>query len=464
MNEEGRREAVARALKAADESSDIERVRVPWRDEQATRVVVKLPLEAVVLNPNSHRIRSQLESHPDRDVVRPDPFGEEAQALLASLLRATEGYVDLLNDLREYGQRDYGVATAVGVLVNANTRAVALRELDPHGHIRVATLPADASAKDIARLELQLQVKRDLKQDYTFSNELLFIEEMKREYGFTDEETAKELGWAASSEPREIEKGAKRVRQSTRTLAMIQELRNRSGETLPLTFFDDKRQHLTDLDDAYESLKTTDPLGAELLKETRLLGILGGTYYRELRKVKPDMIGEYVIPSLSEQETIKPMFAPIIESELTSADRPEGLALLGGDGDGSDQLDSQRVTAQVRAFVSVLAKSQGQEEVRIPTAQGHVTVGREAFVSAVAEALDDSVSLADADEKSEKSLEGPLKLIKDARHKTQKGLEAFSKVHSRDGFESGKFKFEVRKLATAVEALKKELEKTETDG
>ena len=171
-----------------------------------------------------------------------------------------------------------------------------------------------------------------------------------------------------------------------------------------------------------------------------------------------------MIPSLSEQETIKPMFAPIIESELTSADRPEGLALLGGDGDGSDQLDSQRVTAQVRAFVSVLAKSHGQEEVRIPTAQGHVTVGREAFVSAVAEALDDSVSLADADEKSEKSLEGPLKLIKDARHKTQKGLEAFSKVHSRDGFESGKFKFEVRKLATAVEALKKELEKTETDG
>jgi hypothetical protein len=453
MNEAARREAISKALEAAEAKPDAERIRIPWKGGTETFPVVVVPLDAVVLNPQSHRIKAQLESDERRGSVASDPHGEEAQQALTDLLTATEGFEDLKENLKEKGQLDVGVVTRAGVLVNANTRAVALRAIDPHGFISVAVLPPDASARDLARLELQLQIKRDFKQDYTFSNQLLIIEEMKREYKFSDEETAKELDWAASSDPKSVKEGTQRVQQATRMLAMIQELRSRSENRIPLTFFDDKRQAMIDLDQAYEQGKKSDVAGAELLKEARFAGILGGTFYRELRKLDAATAVDYVVSSLSEQEYIEPVFEAITQaSEPAVTTDPEGLDLLGGDDPATED---QKAIATIRSFVNVLAESHGRDEVEVDRPNGKVTLDRETFVSAVAEAIEESVELAGADERNEKSLEGPLRLVRESRIKTQRAHEGFLKAHNRPGFDTGKFRYELKQLETAVEALRK---------
>ncbi|MEI2815870.1 MAG: hypothetical protein V9E99_05370 [Microthrixaceae bacterium] len=115
-----------------------------WKGTSQTLPVVKVPLAATVLNPRSHRIRGELESRGDEaDVVTSDPYSGEAQDLIARILRETKGFDDIKAALeRDGGQRDPGVITHKGLLVNVNTRRVALGDLGAE-YIDVAVLPAD---------------------------------------------------------------------------------------------------------------------------------------------------------------------------------------------------------------------------------------------------------------------------------------------------------------------------------
>src|SRR5947209_2225104 len=123
-----RKEQVKRALDAHDPAREAT-IQMMWKNQSKVFPLVRLGLEYLLLNPRSHRIRAQLESDMQTDLIRDDPFSDEAQEALARILRETEGFARLKTNLAEEGQRDAGIVTSAGILVNANTRAVALREL-----------------------------------------------------------------------------------------------------------------------------------------------------------------------------------------------------------------------------------------------------------------------------------------------------------------------------------------------
>ena len=91
-----------------------------------------------------------------------------AEIIAAIIRKDIEGYEDLRANLQADEQRQPGVITRVGLLVNANRRAVALRENGAR-YIHVAVLP-DATADEVSDLELTLQVQRDFREDYSFTN------------------------------------------------------------------------------------------------------------------------------------------------------------------------------------------------------------------------------------------------------------------------------------------------------
>jgi hypothetical protein len=163
-NESARKQAIVEALAEAANNPDVERIQLPWRGSQIKATVVRLPLDAVVLNPRSHRIRSQLESSRDAAAVKSAPFEDSAQRLITEILRGTEKFDDLKANLKDVGQNEPGVVSVNGLLVNANTRCVALRDINARD-IRVAVLPEDATDADIDRLELNLQMVRDFRRD-----------------------------------------------------------------------------------------------------------------------------------------------------------------------------------------------------------------------------------------------------------------------------------------------------------
>ena len=127
VTNEARRKAIEGALEAHKPGNEL--LHLPWQESSSDFKVVKLPVDTVLLNPRSHRIRAQLESHPEHKLVDEDPHSEKAQEIIAQILREGEGYQELKTNLREVGQRDAGAITRYGLLVNANRRVVALRDL-----------------------------------------------------------------------------------------------------------------------------------------------------------------------------------------------------------------------------------------------------------------------------------------------------------------------------------------------
>ena len=322
---------IEKALDGHDDSDP--RVKLPWKDGTKIFPVVKVPLSSVLLNPDSHRIKADLESHDRLEIVRTDPYGSEAQAIITDLLANQEGFGDLKRNLKEEGQRDHGVIARNGRLVNANRRAVALRQLDSHGYIDVAVLPPDAGAAEIDRLELKLQVSADLREDYTFTNELLFVFDLVHEHGFNKEKVAAELRWAKSSSDADMKKGRERVDQHLRILGYIRDLQARCGKRLKLSRFDEAKESLQDLDRRSEMIVLSDPYGAQRLRDARLAGILVGLGYKPLRSIDENFVEHWLVDVLAEDDTFGTYADQLTSPRLSLADSetPPGLKPLGDD-------------------------------------------------------------------------------------------------------------------------------------
>jgi hypothetical protein len=282
-----RKRAVLEALKALDEPGQgpKETYRLTFRGSPLLLPVINLPLKQVLLNPNTHRLRAQMESDPRAAKIKESMYSDASQHLIAEMLREDpsnpgkidDDFVELRDDIKDRGQLDPGVVSRDGVLFNGNTRAVALRDLK-NAYVRVAVLPPNASAEDFDVLELTLQVQKDLKRDYSFANELLMIEEQIDRYEKPIDEVAKLL----NRRPRTVQQLLWILQQIRKMQAMSATMINGTESRLPLTFFNDHQGKLEELYRTYQSLGKKDPAGADRMQLARLLGVV-------LKKSKTDL-------------------------------------------------------------------------------------------------------------------------------------------------------------------------------
>ena len=153
----------------------------------------------------------------------PIPYGPQAQSLIAHLLRETPGFERIKNALANDGQLFPGVLTTGGVLVNANTRAVALRDLREQ-YVKVVVLPADAGPKEITELELRLQMEQEVKQEYSFTSQLLFIEDLINSGNYTTLEVGRALRPSLTTSKRDTKAATDLVEGELRLLGLIREV------------------------------------------------------------------------------------------------------------------------------------------------------------------------------------------------------------------------------------------------
>jgi len=151
--------------------------------------------------------------------------------------RKPDDLAGLRDSLLKEGQAEPGVMTFDGVLVNANTRAVVIREFDDPAkkYLRVAVLPSHASPDELSLLELRLQMQKPLKVDYSLTNELLFIEELSSERELKDGQIAKELRIF----PENDKKGAAEVNLRLKLLDLIRNLQLIPSQRIPITSLTD---------------------------------------------------------------------------------------------------------------------------------------------------------------------------------------------------------------------------------
>lgn len=452
-SESAREQRISEAKRAADADAHSEKVRVPWMDAHTTLTVVSIPLDCVVLNPRSHRIRADLESHPDCETIAVNPFSNDAQAAIAAVVAGQEGFADLCESLHEHGQRDPGVVTAKGVLVNANRRAVALRN-NGQEYIRVGVLPSDAGDREIDQLELRLQMQKEYKEPYSFTNELLFVKDLITVYGYSAERIAIELGWAASSDTRQLARGRAQVEQCIRILDVIRGFQHSSGEGVPIKRFDGAKQSLIELDDALQKVRGRED-AARRIRDMRIAGILAGLGYEPLRQVDEDFVEEYLYPHMSESEDPKLVCCA---DELTAVpgasetQDPSGLELI--DALRLPEEDPPRDPGPLLGLVAQV-EATGRGRVPVPPGSNPVIVSRDWLEESLRPVILRAADEARDSRRADQSAGAPVAFIDAAIKKVQKASDAHDQARGRPGFDAKKLEFRLKKLAKCVEELRK---------
>lgn len=262
-------ELVEQRLKElAADSSLQETLTVEWRTKPLVVQVIDMPVESLYYNPGTHRIRAQRSFDPARDrLLDENPWTEESQDYLRHLLQAEpsdpakrdKDFEELKESLKDFKQNEPGLITREGVLVNGNTRAVALSELGV-AYIRVGVLPESCTWADINSVELSLQLRHDTRRPYSYINRLLTIEE----------EVA--AGRQLADIAKEFRIRTTTAEQDLWVLACLKDLTERSKTEqaqLRLLDFEDAQEKLRELHRAYGKAAKANREKAELLKESR---------------------------------------------------------------------------------------------------------------------------------------------------------------------------------------------------
>ena len=432
---------IAEITAKVDESTETH--SVPWQNDRQPLSVINLSLDSVLLNPKSHRIRAQIESHSQASVLEHDPFSEPAQEIIEAILAETVGFQALVDSLRESGQLDPGIITHAGVLVNANTRAVALRRIGEE-YIRVGVLPSGATEKEIIELEARLQLARDYKQDYTLTNELLFVKE-QIDAGTLIEDLAILLGKAQSRDRQHLRKGVSEIEKSLRILQHIREVQMLSGGAIPLTFFDPHESALTEADNAYIAIRDQDQVQARRVRDGRITGVLVGVIYRNLRNWDTDQfLRDYVEPQFVGDEALSALAnGSQAEEDSGGPEDDDGLRILELAEASTDMtIDPSRLLATVARHYGASDESQ---------VGGGVTKAQ--LYDEVQERITQAAEEREQDKRDERRQSTPIKLVREARQKVVRAREALNRSTRGDSFEHGKLNYEMRQLRKELDAL-----------
>jgi len=284
-----RRALIEREVEAHRDTNPTATYKITFRGQDEYLPVIRVNPGRLLLNTKNNRLAGQLNDHPRKSLVLADPFSSVSQEILAKLLEETDQFKDLKDQLKILGQKEPGLITREGLLVNGNTRVAALRQLHAD-YVEVAVLPRNVTDDDIFSLEMSLQVQNLVHQDYTFTNELLLMQRFLREGG-SKKDLATKMGW--------IRGGESKVSLRMRLLQYIEDVRSLTTPPRPYKEFDSKEQHLKDLDGDYQRLKNEGDIeAAESLKWSRLTAIFLKLNKDQVRAIDEDFVSKDLISRL----------------------------------------------------------------------------------------------------------------------------------------------------------------------
>lgn len=356
-------------------AEDGAKVTIDWRGEPRHLYVISMPVDMLYFNPDTHRIRAQRALDPVRNkAIDEEPWGEAAQGYLHDLLRQRPAnpdqtdpdYTALMDELDDVGQREPGIVSPHGILVDGNTRAAALIDLG-EPNIRVGVLPNDTSRQDINTVELSLQLRKDRRRDYSYINRLIAIdEELGR--GRSETDVAKDFNIKPATLQRDRW-------VYNLILDSIDRSKTDDGASLRLIDFEQHQEKLRELHRDYTKLSTTDPDAAKRLMQSRLAMVLLDYSKTSLRLAEADFHTRYVESRLP--EGLKPTVAasaPVSVPGIPGATLPSA---------SSDSAATEALTNQLLRAKAVCRDGNVASPSEIAEASSVMKQARETFDIAV---------------------------------------------------------------------------------
>lgn len=437
---DARIDAIRKALDVYEQSATKRTDEIEFRGKKVLLPVVTLTPNVLLLNHNNARLSAQLVDHPRRDEVFKNPSSIEAQGVLGELLRATDKFKDLKVQIESLGQQRPGLITHDGLLINGNTRVVALREINSPG-VDVAVLPADANSEDLLEIEMALQMTRLVHQDYTFTNELLLMDRyIKADH--SHKQLATKMGWMRG--------GEKKVETRLRILGVIEEVRGLSSTYLPYHVFDTKEEHLKDLDKEYQTLKNSGDIdAAERMKWSRIAAIFLGVNKDQVRAIDDQFFEEEVEKRIGEDPDARQALERVRRVSVQTKD--DGLDdLLGKSPDSDERLDMKTFVKSMLNDPSV-RQDDGGVSRDLDGLYARVALGARL-------AADEIIK----EERWTSYLIEPSEALREVQMSVRAIIEKFAEVSARQGFDRGKFAFEFKRVQKAVVELGQLVEKRDS--
>lgn len=383
----------------------------------------------------NHRTKAEqlreIKQSRNPDLFSSDPLGSVAQTTQYNILRSQGGFGDLKSDLKERGQREPAIVTAEGVLINGNRRSAALRSLFVDDnymaarYVQCLVLPEDATVEELVDLETELQIARDFKEDYSWVNEALLIEELYDRCNKNFQAVAIRMHREVS----DIQSRYERLQQ----LNQLIELSN--GAYLHVDFGEKE----TPFEELSKHIRNKRPDEAEGVRAVYFLGTLADVNYRDLRHLRRPDAAQLVRAELATDPGLRPL--------LQHADKLETAQVA----DPLDDLLGDRDTSVgIAPVLSLLAQKRRDEMIAIPD-------GPELQVDELFRTIKSAITTAALEAKTEQSdqeaVDEPANRVKKALREIQLATAALPKAQSYKEFDRAELATQVEALQSAMAAL-----------
>jgi hypothetical protein len=409
-----------------------------WPRTERELPVVELETSWVRFSTLNHRTRAEqlreIARTGQRDLFTNDPLGPSAQQAQCRILAGRLGFDDFKKDLAERGQREHAVVTAEGVLINGNRRAAALLSLlhDDNNldgrYIRSLVLPEDATPTELVQLETELQVAKDFKEDYSWVNEALLIEELYNANGRNFDRVAAMM----HREVRDIKEDYEKIQQ----VNQLVELSN--GRWLHVDFepnesaFDELAQYIRN--------KTDDE--KEAVRSVYFLGTLAGVNYRDLRHLRRADCRTLVEAELSGD----PHLAPVLDLAARSNAEPSNQQdqLL------DSVLGEGRDVNSVTRIANLLAKQDRNAPMRLGDGS---TVDLSDVRAQIARAVEKAADEAAEQKKDLTAVSAPITRLEAAIQNIERARDMVDRARALSGWDEAKFKALLKRAEELLDGL-----------
>ncbi len=391
-----------------DSSPDNRRLLPAWPRPDKELRQVDLEVTWLRFSTLNHRTRSEQMRIADQqnrpDLFTADPNGEEAQTQQYQILADQEGFEDLKADLKARGQQQPAVVTAEGVLINGNRRTAALRSLfceedhQPSRYVSCLILPADANVREIVDLETELQIAREFKEDYTWVNEALLIEEIFEREGKDWNKVASRMHKDVSSVRGQFEK----LQQVHQLVALSKGSRHHAD-------FVDNESAFTELTKHVQGKSAEE---AASVRAAYFLGTLTGVKYRTLRHLRR--------PDASQRVRNELQNDPSLRSLLDADDEQQVTDILDDVLGPSDDQQSGDLTS----ILSYMAQHGQGEEVDLDG----MKVATRDLRDSIKQAVDNAAEDAHGEDMDQNAVAAPVRHLDLAANHVRKAADALPKA------------------------------------
>lgn len=436
MTEASRIQHLQKALAAHEGSKEPERSPFPLSRGRTMLPVVTIPVTVPLLNAKSFRIAPALRDHAQADLVKADPDNPEAQKIVADLVRKRHSHADALKEsLRDEGQADPGVITRSGILINANTRCVLMRELLHEGQLRenamrVAVLPEDVDPAELYDLEAVLQQQEDHKDEYDLVSALMMIRTLHEEGGMTAAQIAKRQRFSKAG-----------VLLRFKMLALMERACLLTEPPLPIQEFGGKTTQYQNWKELVARVEKLDEegdkeAGDNHLREFLQLHAIGMGAVHSLRSAPPGWVDNHLLGALAKNGGEIGSKIVTHAKGATNGTTPAGQTDSDTDGPDDDGLslldfgggDGESGSKAVESVLAVTMKARGAGttgEVELPDGSKVAAADViDAITQSTKAALKDSKRVMEAGERLEK----PKRLLEEARDALDDAIRALDEV------------------------------------